>query len=520
MRFAIKDDKMTSRTKRRSAPEPREMIEGRELFNAGRFADACARFEAARRLRPSPPSAADALAQSLRGLAEAFALEGRWDQALAAYSRARRLAPKDSALLLGLARLQLRLGRGAQAEALLRKAIALKAGSEARLMLGELLKVKGMGAEARAQLRRAAAGKAEAPDARALLAAGITRFQANVKLGAYERAFREAESLLSALGTQECIDSFFISPERAEMMPTLEALKALSAEAPADPWPRYFRAALLTNMGRGEEAIAETEALRGAPARYHWMRHRHGEFLLTSRRDYAGAEAEYAAALECVPGFWKARAALAEIALCRGDRAAALRRADELVEALPERSKPWGLACRGRLLLWLGEYERGLASLEPAVAAGVPGAALHRGGALLLLGRLAEAAGDLEADSASGTGAEALTWRGELRRLTGRLKEAGEALSAAIRLDGSNSVWALADRALVKGAAGDAAGMWTDYTTIRRDALERFERAAGAKPAGPADAEAMRSVLEAGLRLARGLRASNEHLFPLWMGRP
>lgn len=494
------------------------MIEGRELFNSGRFAEACARFESARRLRPSPPSASDALAQSLRALAEALALEGRWDEALSAYSRARRLAPKDCGLLLGLARLQLRLGRGPQAEALLRRAIALKAGSEARLMLGQLLKAKGLRVEARAQLRRAASGAAPARDERSLLAAGITRFQANVKLGDFERAFREAENLLATLGSQECIDSFFISPDRAEMMPTLEALGALSAKSAADPWPRYFRAALLTNMGRGEEAIAETQALRGAPERYHWMRHRHGEFLLTSRRDYAGAEAEYAAALACVPGFWKARAALAEIALCRGDRAAALRRADELVEALPDRSKPWGLTCRGRLLLWVGEYEASLASLEPAVAAGVPGASLCRGGALLLLGRLDQAARDLEAESASGPSAEALTWRGELRRLRGELPGAVEALGAAVRLDGGNSLWALADRALAKGAAGDAPGMWTDYTTIRRDALERFERAAGAKPAGPGDLEAMRSVLEAGLRLARGLRASNEHLFPVWMG--
>ncbi|MDD5305619.1 MAG: hypothetical protein PHS14_21170, partial [Elusimicrobia bacterium] len=141
----------------------------------------------------------------------------------------------------------------------------------------------------------------------------------------------------------------------------------------------------------------------------------------------------------------------------------------------------------------------------------------HRGAARLLLGRLVEAAGDLDAGLAQGVDAEGLTWRGELRRLRGDVKGALEDLNAAIRMDGANSFWALANRALAKGASADAAAAWADFAMIRRDVLDRFEKAAGRKAKSPEDAEGVRAVLEAGLRLGRGVRVSNEHLFPVWM---
>ncbi len=518
---------------------------GTELFNAGRYAQARAQFEAALGLDPDSSRAAVALAHSLQfsgeperaleivselvrskprdaearaGLAEIHGLQGRVSDAIAAYEAVAALAPKDAAVHVSLGRLHLRAGDPEAAEASLRRAVALKAGPEASLLLGELLKEKGAAGEAAPLLRRAAAGKPAAGDAHSLLAAGLTRFQAHVKLGAFKKAFAEADALLAALPSQECIDSFFVSPAPGEQVRVMTALKELAASSPSNPWPRYFLASLLSNMGRGEEAILETERLASAPAARAWMRHKHGELLLTNRRDYAGARREYEAALASVPGFWKARAALAEIDLCLGDAPAALARASELVDALPERARPSGLVVRGRLRLWTGDYAGALADLDPAVKGGAPAAHRLRAAARLFSGDRAGAAADLEAALAAGADVEALVLRGELRRLSGDCAGALEDLGAAIRLDGSNAFWALANRALARGDSGDAAGQWTDYSTIRRDVLDRFEKEAGAAPSSPADAAAVRRVLEAGLRLGRGLRASNEHLFPVWMG--
>lgn len=518
---------------------------GTELFNASRYSEARAEFEAALALDPDSSRAAVALAHSLQfsgeperaleivsslakakpgdaearaGLAEIHGLQGRVSDAIAAYEAVAALAPKDASVHVSLGRLHLRAGDPAAAEAALRKAVALKAGPEASLLLAEILKEKGAAGEAAPLLRRAASGKAPAGDPRARLAAGLTRFQAHVKLGAFKKAFAEADALLAEQPSQECIDSFFVSPERGELLKVMTALKEFAAAAPGNPWPRYFLATLLSNMGRGEEAILETERLASAPRERAWMRHKHGELLLTNRRDYAGARREYEAALACVPAFWKARAALAEIDLCQGDPAAALARAGELVDALPERSRPWGLVVRGRLRLWTGDYAGAVLDLDPAVKAGAPAAARLRAAARLFSGDRAGAAEDLAAALGGGADVEALVLRGELRRLSGDAAGAIEDLGAAIRMDGSNSFWALANRALARGDAGDAAGQWTDYATIRRDVLDRFEKEGGAAPASAAESAAVRRVLEAGLRLGRGLRASNEHLFPVWMG--
>ena len=501
---------MTKPAAKRPTTENSAIHEGMALFNARRLDEACARLRAASKSFPKSADAAAALAHALEG-------SGRAEESVAAYEKARKLAPKDAGVAMSLARLYLRLGEKAKAEALLRKAVALKAGPEAALVLGETLKERGA-PEAKAFLKRAAADKSGSVDPHALLAAGLTRFRANVKLGAFAEAFAEADALLAAQGTQECIDSFFVSPEPSELMPTLEALKAFSVKNPANPWPRFFRAGLLSNMGRGEEAIAETERLTKSEPKHHWMRHKHGELLLTNRRDYPAAEAEYAAALASVPGFWKARAALAEIALCRGDRARALTLSAELVEALPERIKAWGRAAWGKLLLWSGDYPAALVQLEAAVAAGIPYSRRHRGAALLLLGRLDEAAADLEEGLRQGVDAEGLTWRGELRLARGDFKGAIEDLSAAIRMDGANSFWALADRALARGASGEPEGLWADFKSVRRDVLDCFEKAAAVKADEPSKTAEARAALEAGLKLGRGVRVANEYLFPVWMG--
>lgn len=526
---------MTKPTPKRASSGTAALNEGLALFNARRYAEAGARFEAALKADPDSSQAASALAHSLQfsgqperalatitaltarkpndgraqvALADILSIQGRLTESVAAFETALTLIPEEAAVLLNLARVYLRLREPVRAEAVLRRAVALKAGPEAALLLGEILKDKGDAAEAEPLLRRAAADEPS----------GLNRFRARVKLGQFKEAFQEAEDLLAADGSQECIDSFFISPEQRELIPTLEALKAFSVKNPKNPWPYYFRTTLLSNMGRGEEAMVETEKLKGMPKRHDWMRHKLGELLLTNRRDYAGAQREYAAALKCAPGFWKARAALAEIALCRGDAKLAAKITDELIAALPERSKPWGATTRGRILLWAGDYKEAIASLDIGVASGVPYSLRWRGAAELLSGKLDDAARDLEDSLRPGPDQEALTWRGELKRLRGDHDGAIADLNAVIRLDGANSFWALANRALAHGAKGDKNAMWSDYQTIRRDVLDRFEKAAKTAPKSGADGDAVRGVLEAGLRLGRGVRVSNEYLFPVWMG--
>ncbi len=535
---------MTKPAAKRASSETEALRKGMALFNARHYAEARAHFEAALALNPASSRAAVSLAHALQfsaeperaltvisalagrlpkdgraqvGLADILSIQGRLLDSVEAFEKALVLLPNDAEVRINLARVYLRLRNLDRAETALRSAIALRAGTEASLLLGELLKDKGAVDEAEPLLRRAAANKPASADGTSRMAAGLTRFRANVKLGLFKEAFGEAEALLNADASQDCIDSFFVSPDQKEMQPTLEALKAYSKENPQNPWPYFFRSTLLSNNGRGEEAILEAGRLKSTTKNHAWMRYKLGELLLTNRRDYAGAQREYAAALKCVPGFWKARAALAEIALCRGEAARAAKITEELIAAMPDRVKPWGYTCRGKIMLWSGAYKDALASLDVGVASGAPYSLRYRGAARLLTGRLEDAARDLEDSLRSGPDLEALTWRGELKRRLGDYNGAISDLNAAIRLDGANSFWALANRALAAGAKGDGRALWSDYQTIRRDVLDRFEKAAKAAPKSPDQTDAARAVLEAGLTLARGLRVSNEYLFPVWM---
>jgi tetratricopeptide (TPR) repeat protein len=345
----------------------------------------------------------------------------------------------------------------------------------------------------------------------------LNGFRSNAKLGDFEAAFKHAESLLKTGLSQDTIDGLILAPAPQEVPETLEALKNFGAAHKKSAWAPFLRAWLLSNSGRGDEALRETADFARLPARYQWMRYKRGELLLVNRRDYQGAIKEYRAVLDCVPDFWRIRAALAETELCAGKTEAALKRLDALVKEMPRESNGWGLAARGRMLLWIGRLAPALADLDAAVEAGSTAARGHRGAALLLTGKNEAGEKDLDAAAeAAPSDAEVLTWRGEARRLRGDHQNALADFSAARRSAGGNPFWALANSALSKGAVNDAHGMWTDFQSIRRDVLDAFEAAAKNKAGSPADTAAMKRVLEAGLALGGGVRVSNEYLFPLW----
>ncbi|MBI3554152.1 MAG: tetratricopeptide repeat protein [Elusimicrobia bacterium] len=517
---------------------------GLSLFNARRYAAACAQFEEAARLDPGSSQAEVFLAHALQcsgehrralsllralvkrrpddgaaraGLADMLCSQGRLAESAAQYERAAVLLDGEPKVLVSLANLQLRLNEKSKARESLEKAVALGAGPEASLLLGELLKSSGDSRQADSLLRQAAERSAPR-DRRDALMEGLRRFRANAKLGRWDESFAEADKLLKGGPAQDCIDGLIVTPEPSELQQTLEGLKEFSSAHSKSPWPAFFRACLLSNMGRGDEALREMSRFDKLPARYAWMRCKRGELLMVNRRDYPAAQREYEAALRGAPEFWRARAASAENALCRGAPARAFKTLELLVKAMPAQNKPWAQAAQGRLLLWSGRYAEALACLEPGVQSGVPQALRHRGAALLLLEKWDQARSDLdESLRQTPSDSEALTWRGELKRRRGDFKGALEDLAAARRQDSANPIWSLANGALAKGAMGDAHGMWTDFQNIRRDVLDAFEKAAKTEAKSPAQTDKVRAVLEAGLRLARGMRATNEYLFPVWM---
>lgn len=336
--------------------------------------------------------------------------------------------------------------------------------------------------------------------------------------GALEEAFRVGEFLLDARPDAETFDGLLgpLRQARRDALAPPATMHALlpraRALAPSSPWAALLEVDLLHRLSCQPEALAAARALAALPRRYAWMRHARAVLLLHHFRDYDAASSDFAAVHEAAPVFWKAEAGLAEAALCRGDEARAFAVMDGLAARLAGPDRAGALAWRGELHLWRGRYEAALADLSESDREGCPLAGCWRGGALLRLGRAEEAVAVLDAHLARcPDDQEALVWRAEALRVLGRTDRA---LSDLDRV-GQASLWALANRALCRGAAGDAAGMRADYLILDRPAREYFELELGAAGAGTPDG--MRAVLAALLSAGGGIRRADPYLRPLWL---
>ncbi|MBI5210520.1 MAG: tetratricopeptide repeat protein [Elusimicrobia bacterium] len=342
------------------------------------------------------------------------------------------------------------------------------------------------------------------------------RFLALMALGDFGKAFEAADEALGcwdAAGDQEL---FFESWMGSAAHPHsdsfhLERLGELEAAAPGSPWPWFYRGWLLCRLKRVREGLAALDnVLEFDVKRYGWMRWEAGvRRLQLGHLDDAAAD--FAAVTESRPTAWWARCHLAETYLCLGEDGRALRAFERALAASPKAAEGHILTWRGAVLLWLGRYEEAVRDLDLALARGCGMAACWRGGAAMLLGRFEPARADLDRAVAACAGdAEALTFRGELKRRLGLRDEAQEDLLKVLGF--CSNVWAHVNLALLHAGAEDWAGMWRCLESVPSEMLDAAARRLGKPGWKRTDEGAACRVLETVLDMAAGIRRMEGHL--------
>ena len=521
-------------------------------------------------------------------LAEALLRRKRLGEAEAQVRQALRREPGSSQAHVLLGKIHEEGGRPAEAEREYAEASGSSGSDDACLRLGEALLGRGQAAEAEAHLRKAVAlgessprvflllvevltGQQRLEDAADALEEGIRRqpkwpslrfklgwicqqaglrdrmtrafegflksggsgrederhhrFLALVALERFPEAFEAAERLLDEWDERLEYERLFrpwashwLKPQPESFFArTLAGLEDAERRSPASPWPRLYRGLLLCRLRRTREGLAVLDELARAPAgRYGWMRFAAGVERLQLGR-YAEALEDLRAAVASRPRAWWARCRLAETTLCLGKTKDALREFDRAEAGLSEerqRAEVW--AWKGETLLWLGRYPEALEVLGRAVAAKSWLAVCWRGEAFMLSGRLVEALADLDRALAPGSrDTEAFILRGEARRRLGRLREALEDLDRAVELEGGT--WALVNRALAHAGLGDWPAAWRDFEKVPAEVVDAALRSLGRSSWRGWAREDVVGILERALVLARGIRRPETYLYPVWL---
>ncbi len=157
------------------------------------------------------------------------------------------------------------------------------------------------------------------------------------------------------------------------------------------------------------------------------------------------------------------------------------------------------VAWRAEIKLWGGDYSGALADSEASLRAASPALWAHcwRGAALHMLGR--PALHDLDvALKRDPVDAEALTWRGEVHRLAGRMKPALADLDLAVKLRPFATSYV--NRALAWDELGNQSKCIADFEEFRRVA-PKLARAAGTGTS--------RRILRRALELSLGNRTAH-----------
>lgn len=354
-------------------------------------------------------------------------------------------------------------------------------------------------------------------------------FSALMCEGRYRAAFRLGETVLDRFGRFESpglllwpwwrkirravTENRFLARELARMR---------SAAKPGDfpHWFAYYRAVLLSDLGRNREAQGEYKRIRALDAeRYSWM---FQSFVLVKlgMQDYAGAAAICRDVLKRAPSHWWVRCRMAEALLAQGRTAEGL---EEFARARTSAAEPSDrrevLTWNGEILLWLGDYDGALALLDEAVALGAR-TFVHgwRGAAHLKRGDFAKALADLDrAVALDPKDLEARCWRGEAYRLQGRNAESVKDLDAVISA-APTDFWAHVNRALARDALGDEAGLRADAAAIPQYLAAFLRETLGLRPGADLSAEETRRLLTAALERSRGVRRWELYVQAIWTG--
>lgn len=382
------------------------------------------------------------------------------------------------------------------------------------------------------------------PDLERAVLDGLARAEPGDKLGAdwpqvfsalmcarrYAAAFRLGEAVLDKFGRIESpgqlmwpwwrmirravAEDEFVSQELARMH---EAARG----GEHAPWFAYYRAILLSDLGRNVEAMDVYAGLRALDsARYSWMCQ---SFVLVKlgTLDYDGAIEISRDILSRAPSHWWVRCRMAEAYLARGDAATAHREFALALKTCGPGLEGEVLTWHGEILLWVGEYEKALEKLDAAVALGAKTFVFGwRGAALMKLGRHDRALADLDrAVAHDPKDFEALSWRAEAYRVLGRREEALRDIEVVVK-HGPTSFWAHFNRGLLRDALGDEAGMREDVATASRDTLDFLMKRLGIPFTREGmTREQMRTLMATGLEWAKGIRRWEKYVQPIWMNR-
>ncbi|MDD5304845.1 MAG: tetratricopeptide repeat protein [Elusimicrobia bacterium] len=300
----------------------------------------------------------------------------------------------------------------------------------------------------------------------------------------------------------------------------LEFLGKARAGGEFAAWFAYCRGVLLLSLGRNAEAAVEYGRIRRLRSPRYSLLHHPFVMQRLLAGDFKWTIATCRVLLKNVPEYWWLHCRMAEALMAGGDVAGGLREFERAAAiAGDDRARQAIMTWHGAALLWAGKYRRALAMFDKASGLGTKiWVNCWRGGACLKLGENRKALAELDlAIKTDHQDLEAYLWRGEALRLLGRHAEALNDLDRAIALD-ANYTWAYFNRALVRGARGDAKGMAADYAMIPRDVVAAL---GGAPKAGAAalTPKEMRAVLESGLKRAKGIRRPEHYLNSIWMGR-
>lgn len=458
-------------------------------------------------VRPSDEDLRKRLIEIMRSQANDRLAKGDLDGAERTLRRARFDDPGSARVradlltaLITRAQVLLSGGNRARAASVVRRVLRLDPGNaRIRLVHGQSLYISGRVEAGRALLR---SGLRRAGDA----LTPAERFKALIKLGRYREALRTAERILDAGPSLDDLRAFWDPwewDERRSLRDHKAELKRLRAAVgpEAGPWLHYYSGSL-----KGPAALEHFDELeRYPPRRYGWMYFRAGLMALAAS-DFRRAVEWLERALRHKPADWRARCFLAEARLCLGETDRAFAEMDRALKEAGENEAGQVLAWRGAFDLWLGRYEEALERLEAAAALSAQCAFCWKGAALLKLGRPLEALDVLDMTlERYPLDLEARIWRGEVKRVLGRHREALEDLA---RVPKAVDLWARFNAALAKRALGDQAGMLAEFERIPasiRDYIAR--KTASNEPA---------AILEAGLELSRGFRRA-EYNQAVWL---